>query len=129
MHISLRLLITSALEEEGLIVRTAVDGLSILDLLHSSARNNSPPPDALIMDIRMPHYTGLDVLQALRLSRWRVPVVLMTAFPDQETLRMATWLGAACTLAKPVAMEDVVRAVTSVIELAKQQAFGDAYAR
>lgn len=45
--------------------------------------------------------------------------MLMTAFPDREMLELATQLGAACTLAKPVAMEDVVRAVSIVSELAK----------
>ncbi len=84
-----------------------------------SADNGEASPDALVMDIRMPHHTGLDVLRALRLARRRVPVVLMTAFPDREMLELATQLGAACTLAKPVAMEDVVRAVSIVSELAK----------
>lgn len=46
----------------------------------------------------------------------------MTAFPDEQTLQLAAQLGAACTLAKPVAMEELVRAVTIVTELAKQRA-------
>lgn len=118
----LRQLVASALQEAGFAVRTAADGQSMIELLESSARDEIPPPDALVMDIRMPHYDGLEVLRALRLSRWSVPVVLMTAFPDEQTLQLAAQLGAACTLAKPVAMDDVVRAVTIVTELAKLRA-------
>jgi len=93
----------------------------MLVLLESTVRDEIPPPDALVMDIRMPRCDGLAVLRALRLSRWNVPVVLMTAYPDQETLGRAAELGAACTLAKPAAMDDVVRAVTIVTELAKRR--------
>ena len=118
----LRELVASALHEGGFAVRTAADGQSMIELLESCARDEISPPDALVMDIRMPRYDGLEVLRALRLSRWNVPVVLMTAFPDEQTLQLAAQLGAACTLAKPVAMDDVVRAVTIVTELAKRRA-------
>lgn len=118
----LRDLVASALEEAGFAVRSAIDGQSMIELLESSAREEIAAPDALVMDIRMPRYDGLEVLRALRLSRWNVPVVLMTAFPDEQTLQLAAQLGAACTLAKPFAMDDLVRAVTIVTELAKRRA-------
>jgi len=117
----LRQLVASALHEGGFAVRSAIDGQSMIELLESSARDGIAPPDALVMDIRMPRYDGLEVLRALRLSRWDVPVVLMTAFPDEQTLQLAAQLGAACTLAKPVAMDDLVRAVTIVTDLAKRR--------
>jgi len=115
-----RELVASALHEEGFAIRSAADGLSMIELLESSARDEISAPDALVMDVRMPHYDGLEILRALRLSRWSVPVILMTAFPDEQTLQLASQLGAACTLAKPVAMTDVVRAVTIVTERASR---------
>jgi len=121
----LRQLVALALRDEGFAVRTATDGQSMIELLESSAREDTPPPDALVMDICMPHYDGLEVLRALRLSRWNVPVVLMTAFPDEQTLQLAAQLGAACTLAKPVEMDELVRAVTIVTELAKRRALSE----
>jgi len=117
----LRELVALALRAEGFVVRSAADGQSMIALLESCALEEIPPPDALVMDIRMPHYDGLEVLRALRLSRWDVPVVLMTAFPDEQTLQLAAQLGAACTLAKPVAMDELVHAVTIVTELAKRR--------
>ena len=118
----LRELVALGLRDEGFAVRTAADGQSMFELLESCARREGALPDALVMDIRMPRYDGLQVLRALRASSWNVPVVLMTAFPDEETLQLAAELGAACTLAKPVATDDVVRAVTIVTELAKRRA-------
>jgi len=92
----------------------------MLELLESAARYEIPMPDVLLMDIRMPRHDGLDVLRALRLSRWNVPVVLMTAFPDPHTLQNAAQLGAACILSKPVEMTDLVTALTIVTDLGKR---------
>ena len=116
----LRELVATALCEEGFTVRAAADGESVLELLERSAREEVAAPDAVVMDIRMPRYDGLDVLRAMRLSRWSVPVVLMTAFPDEQTLQRAAELGAACTLEKPLDIDDLVRAVTIVTSLARR---------
>ncbi|CAN5901871.1 hypothetical protein BH11MYX4_BH11MYX4_40980 [soil metagenome] len=116
----LRELVAGALCEVGFTVRAADDGESMLELLERSAREEIPAPDALVMDIRMPRYDGLDVLRAVRLSRWNVPVVLMTAFPDEEILQRAAELGAACTLGKPLDIDDLVRAVTIVTRIARR---------
>ncbi|HSO37979.1 MAG TPA: response regulator [Labilithrix sp.] len=116
----LRELVARALCEGGFTVRAADDGESMLELLERSAREEIPAPDALVMDIRMPRYDGLDVLRAVRLSRWNVPVVLMTAFPDEETLQRAAELGAACTLGKPLDIDDLVHAVTIVTRIARR---------
>ncbi|MCA9589481.1 MAG: response regulator [Myxococcales bacterium] len=117
----LRRLVEWSLEEEGFVVHSAGDGRAMLELLEAAARDEIPLPDVLVMDVRMPQYDGLDVLRALRLSRWDVPVVLMTAFPDDRTLEAAKDLGATCTLSKPVDMDDLVRAVSIVHDLARER--------
>jgi CheY-like chemotaxis protein len=117
----LRSLVAWSLEDHGFVVHSAADGSEMLELLEASARDEIPLPDVLVMDVRMPTYNGLEVLRALRLSRWDVPVVLVTAFPDEQTLEAAKQLGATCTLSKPVDMDDLVRAVTIVNDLAKER--------
>lgn len=116
----LRKLFALALREAGYSVRSADDGRAMLDLLERAARDRGTPPDAIVMDVRMPRYDGLDVLRALRLSRWEVPVILVTAFPDDETLRIAKELRATCTLSKPVDVDDLVLAVGIVVDLARE---------
>ena len=107
---ALRELVAMALEEAGFDVRAAGDGEAMIELLQSAVLAD-PPPVALVMDIRMPRFSGLDVLRAARLSRWHLPVVLMTAFPDEETVRLAESLGAACTLEKPLDVDDLIQAI------------------
>ena len=119
----LRYMVADALQAHGFVVQTAADGAAALELLERAMREEIPMPDVVVMDVRMPRYNGLDVLRALRLSRISVPVVLMTAFPDPDTLQTAASLGAACTLAKPLDdIEDVVHAVSVVAELARRRA-------
>jgi DNA-binding response OmpR family regulator len=52
------------------------------------------PFDLIVSDIRMPVCSGLDILKGLRDAHWTTPVILMTAFGDDETRRRAESLGA-----------------------------------
>ena len=117
----LRSLIGDALRNGGFVVQEARDGAAMIDLLETSFLRVPALPDAIVMDIRMPRCDGLDVLRALRLSRWNVPVILMTAFPDEDVLQSAWQLGAACLLPKPLDVDDLVAAVTTVTKLASSR--------
>ncbi len=37
----------------------------------------------------MPCWTGADALELVRLQGWRIPVILVTAFHDEATIRTA----------------------------------------
>ncbi len=117
----LRGILAAALREHGFAVEEASDGGAMVALLETAMVNVPTLPDAILMDIRMPQCDGLDVLRALRLSRWNVPVILMTAFPEDAVLQSALQLGASCLLAKPVAVEDVVGAVSTVTAIASRR--------
>jgi DNA-binding response OmpR family regulator len=61
------------------------------------------PVDLIVSDIRMPVCTGLDILKGIREAHWTTPVILMTAFGDDETRARAVKLGA-LLLDKPFQM-------------------------
>ena len=63
------------------------DGAAVLDML-ASAR-----PDILVLDIKMPGRTGIDVLRILREANDPRPVVLLTADIDDRSLLEAVRLG------------------------------------
>jgi DNA-binding response OmpR family regulator len=50
----------------------------------------------------MPGLTGMQVLERVRARGWTTPVVLISAFGDEETRRLATSLGANAFVSKPI---------------------------
>jgi DNA-binding response OmpR family regulator len=62
-------------------------------------------PNLIISDVKMPGISGLDLLAALRAAELQMPVVLISAFCDEQTLGRAAKLGAACVLSKPFDMD------------------------
>jgi CheY-like chemotaxis protein len=61
--------------------------------------------DALILilsDVNMPGMSGLDLVPRARQARPDVPVIMITAYGDQETRRKAVEAGAAGLFTKPI---------------------------
>ncbi len=56
----------------------------------------------ILSDINMPGMSGLDLLPKARQARPDVPVIMITAYGDQETRRKATEAGAAGLFTKPI---------------------------
>ncbi|MGY4503116.1 CheY-like chemotaxis protein [Bradyrhizobium sp. GM24.11] len=63
------------------------------------------PDPALILilsDINMPGMTGFEMLPKVKAARPNVPVIMITAYGDEATVKRATELGAAGLLPKPI---------------------------
>jgi DNA-binding response OmpR family regulator len=112
--LEMRRLVAETLRRDGYDVLEAEDGGRLL--VHLTSQNQRPEPevDLIISDIRMPIYTGLEVLARLRDARWTVPVILMTAFGDSETRARAEALGAV-VFDKPFALDDLRTAVVNLV--------------
>ena len=73
-------------------------------------------PDVVLLDVRMPRKSGLDVLRELQASSELPPTILLTTFDDDEVLLEGMKAGAKGYLLKDVSLEvltDAVRAVAS----------------
>jgi CheY-like chemotaxis protein len=73
--------------------------------------------DLIISDIRMPGVTGLQVLEATKQFDDFPPMILITAFPDKQTLDLAKNLGAAALLTKPFDMDDLLTIISQIYPL------------
>lgn len=73
---SIRFLVQEELSLEGHAVRTAADGCSALKAVRAE------PPDAVILDIKMPGLGGLEVLRRLKVLLPNLPVFMFTAYSD-----------------------------------------------
>src|SRR5215470_3019309 len=87
--------VTEILQREGYHV-VAID-----DAVEGLAAAKDPSIDVAILDIRMPHLSGMDLLKAIKQARSEVEVVMMTAFATVETAVEAVKAGAYDYLAKP----------------------------
>ena len=72
--------------------------------MHWSASAPPRPPSSILIlsDINMPGMSGLDLLPRARQARPDVPVIMITAYGDDETRRKAAEAGAAGLFTKPI---------------------------
>ncbi|RMF74587.1 MAG: sigma-54-dependent Fis family transcriptional regulator [Acidobacteria bacterium] len=100
------------LEYEGYRVLEAADGEQALTVARTRA------PDAILLDIRMPRRSGLDVLERLRAEGIDVPVLMISGHGTIETAVRALQLGAQDFLEKPLERQIVLRRLEGVLERA-----------
>lgn len=72
-------------------------------------------PDIILMDVRMPGMSGLDVLRKLRAQGSQVPVLMLTTFEDKESLQQAIQLGAKGYLLKDVSLDNLISSIELVV--------------
>jgi DNA-binding response OmpR family regulator len=99
------LMLQRRLEMEGYDVVTATDGFEALERLRNA---DSLEPDVILLDAMMPNMSGIEVLQQLRESGSKIPVLMISAHLDaQEPDRMRS-LGASDCIPKPFEWEDLI---------------------
>jgi DNA-binding response OmpR family regulator len=112
----MRRFLVESFEEEGYRVTEAANGEELRRRLFGPVGlHGIAAPDILISDIRLPGFTGLELLAELRESDWSLPVILITAFGDESTHDEGRRLGAAMVLDKPFDVEDLVGAVRTLV--------------
>lgn len=87
----------------------AVDGLQVLAQVE--ALQGTQGLDLVLLDIAMPGRDGLDVLQELR-KRWpRLPVLMLSTYPERQYAVRCIKLGAAGYVNKGADPDDMIAAV------------------
>jgi FixJ family two-component response regulator len=69
------------------------------------------PPDCLVLDIRLPGMSGLELLEHCEAAGMSLPVILITARDDVQMRRRAERAGAVAFLHKPVDAQDLLQAI------------------
>lgn len=73
-------------------------------------------PCCLVLDIRMPNLTGIDVQRALNDAGRALPIIFMTGFADVESCVLGMKAGAADFLLKPFDEAQLLRSVAAALE-------------
>lgn len=95
----------------------AEDGADALDYLFGegkhAGRNTDVMPTLILLDLKLPKVTGLEVLKKIRMDpKTRLlPVVVLTSSVEDQDLIMSYQLGANSYLRKPVDFNKFIEAV------------------
>jgi len=108
-------LIKRLLSEAGYQVVTAQSGFEALDLF----RRQPLTYQLVLLDLTMPFMDGEETFHRLREIRANVPVVLCTGFIRQDRLDLLMKAGIAGFLRKPLAPDEIVDHVRSVLDSLK----------
>jgi DNA-binding response OmpR family regulator len=112
----MRKLIAWALARNGYEVTECADGTTLMKKLGLTRHTPDPKNfDLIISDIRMPGTSGLQVLESVREFPDFPPMILITAFPDQDARDQARRLGAVAMIAKPFDMDELLATVVGTV--------------
>ena len=116
------LLIKRAFVKAGLrhAIVTVADGDSAVDYLAGTGRfadrRAHPLPALVLLDLKLPRRSGLEVLQWLKQqpSLRRIPVVVLTSSAESSDIQRAYDAGANSYLVKPVVFDELHRMLENV---------------
>lgn len=111
-HVFVRDGIKSLMENEAnlVVVAEATDGFEALSMV------DVHQPDLLILDIRMPNMTGIEVVEKLRSQNNQVKIIMLSMHESEEYVLKSIKAGADGYLLKGSSKEEFLKAVHTVSE-------------
>ncbi len=104
-------LLKTKFEKDGFDILTALDGEEGLSLAQKK------PPDLIVLDVKMPGRSGLDVCKNLKEagSTKTVPVIMLTSKNEEMDRILGLELGADDYLAKPFSYRELLLRIKSIL--------------
>ncbi len=107
--------IAARLRSEGYVVDVAGDGPGAVELVSASR------PDAVVLDLMLPGFDGLEVCRRIQRDR-PVPVIMLTARGTETDLVVGLEVGADDYLSKPFSMRELTARVRALLRRAERSA-------
>ena len=70
----------------------------------------------LILDVRMPGMSGLELQRQIVAANWRIPIIFVTSYADGDEKVQALEAGAVDYLYKPFREEDLINAIAAALK-------------
>lgn len=109
-HALFRIGLKELLERRGIAVVAAVG-----DCDSGIRRVTETRPDVVLLDMRMPKASGLDVLRRLRAAKHTMPVVMLTTSDDERDLIESLQEGAQGYLLKDMEPDELIAALEEIV--------------
>jgi FixJ family two-component response regulator len=71
----------------------------------------APETACLLLDVRLPGMNGLELQRQLGVMHWRIPIIFVTAYADDDVRAHALAAGAIAVLSKPCREADLLHAI------------------
>jgi DNA-binding response OmpR family regulator len=98
----LRNALIELLGRAGFVVEAVSSGIGLVTRIGDALlQGESSPVDAIVTDVRMPGCSGLSVAEGLRANGWPTPIVVISAFGDDDMRGRVERMGNAWLLEKP----------------------------
>jgi DNA-binding response OmpR family regulator len=107
--------VAARLRAEGFAVQIAGDGPGAVEAARRS------PPDAIVLDVMLPGFDGLEVCRRIQAER-EIPVLMLTARDDETDLLVGLAVGADDYLTKPFSMRELAARVHALLRRAARSA-------
>ena len=108
----IRLLFKETLEELGYTAMVAESSFEALELVKQSDF------DLVFLDLKMPGMVGDELLGRIKALKPRLPVTIITGYPDSGMMKRALDQGPFGVMNKPFSESDIVTAVSTFLKIA-----------
>jgi len=121
-HRNIRLSLRMALDEEGAIISEAETYAQALIQVGKISKDNPPPFDAILLDIRLPDGSGLDFLKLLSHHGHASRVIMISGEGTVKEAFQATQMGAFDYIEKPFTPERILVSLGRCLDFKQIQA-------
>ncbi len=106
---ALRITLAGELTAEGYTVKEAADGDIAIEMVKKEDF------DVVLLDIKMPHVDGFEVLKFVKSQHPETKVIMLTAFGDMQNAIQSLKLGASDFASKPYDFHDLLATISRAL--------------
>ena len=106
-QVGIRMLLQEVFEQSGYEVTVAANGDEALTIFSENSI------DGVLLDMKIPRMSGIEILKRMKSVRPEVPVMMMTAYGELGLMEQARELGASLYFTKPF---DIFKVRDAVLE-------------
>ena len=117
VELTLRALKKHNLANKVYVVRDGAEALDFIFAIGAYARRDiDRPPKAILLDLKLPKVSGLEVLQRIRSDERTkdIPVVVMTSSKEVPDISESYKLGVNSYIVKPVDFEEFIQVISEL---------------